>query len=307
MDWRLLNTGFVHPLFLSSTSDNITGLTGQTPVITLYKNASTSSSSSTGTIAEATNGWYKITFTSNDANTAGMLVVHASATGGNPSDFLVRIGSVDPSSTSQAYTLTSTGAMTLATAQSYTMTAGGVLLDAGTSTGKITLSSGTVSLSTAQSFTMTGGSVLVSSGTGAGQLTLSSGTVSLSTAQSFTMTGGSVLLSSGTGVGQVVLSTGTIAITSNVKKNQALANFEFLMTDSTSHAPRTGLANIALTRSIDGGAFSTGTLSTAVEVANGIYRTDLAAGDLNGNVITLRATNSTGGADDRLVTLVTAP
>ena len=95
-----------------------------------------------------------------------------------------------------------------------------------------------------------------------------------------------------------------VAITSNIKKNQALANFEFLMTDSTNHQPATG-KTVTCTRSIDGGAFAAGTLANVAEVASGIYRVDFGAGDLNGNAITLRCTAS--AADDTLVTLVTAP
>jgi hypothetical protein len=104
---------------------------------------------------------------------------------------------------------------------------------------------------------------------------------------------------------------GTAAAGSNgsppvsVRKNTALANFEFLMTDSTAHAPKTGLGtNVTVTRSIDGGAFSAGTLTSVTELGNGIYLTGFAAADLNGGVITLQATAS--GCDTTFVTLVTA-
>ena len=93
-----------------------------------------------------------------------------------------------------------------------------------------------------------------------------------------------------------------VAITSNIKQNQALANFEFMMTDSTNHAPSTGLA-VTVTRSIDGGAFAAGALSAVTEVSNGIYRVDFAASDLNGKVITLRATAA--ASDDNFERIVT--
>jgi hypothetical protein len=95
---------------------------------------------------------------------------------------------------------------------------------------------------------------------------------------------------------------GNVKLVSNIKKNQALAKFEFLMTDSTNHNPKTGLT-VTVTRSIDGGAFAAGTLSVVTEVANGIYSVDFGAGDLNGNVVTFRATAT--AADDLFVTLVT--
>ena len=88
----------------------------------------------------------------------------------------------------------------------------------------------------------------------------------------------------------------------NVKKNQSLASFCFLMTDSITHAPATG-KTVTVTRSIDGGAFGAGTLSSVTEVGNGIYRVDFAAADLNGNVVLLRATAS--GCDDTFERVVT--
>ena len=89
-----------------------------------------------------------------------------------------------------------------------------------------------------------------------------------------------------------------------IRKNTALANFEFLMTDSTNHNPATGLT-VSVTRSIDGGSFSGGTLSAVSAVSNGIYKVDFGAGDLNGDVVTLRCTAT--GADDLFVTIKTSP
>ena len=104
--------------------------------------------------------------------------------------------------------------------------------------------------------------------------------------------------------GSVGSVTAAVAITSNVKKNQALASFEFLMTDSTNHAPATGLT-VTCTRSIDGAAFGAGTLANVAEVANGIYKVDFGAGDLNGNVIVLKATAT--GADATFERIITQP
>lgn len=87
-----------------------------------------------------------------------------------------------------------------------------------------------------------------------------------------------------------------------IKKNTALANFMFLMVDSTDHVtPKTGLT-ITATRSIDGAAFAA-CANSATEVANGMYKINLAATDLNGDVITLRFTGT--AADARLITIVT--
>lgn len=97
---------------------------------------------------------------------------------------------------------------------------------------------------------------------------------------------------------------GNVPIASGIKKNTALNDFEFLMTDSTNHNPVTG-KTVTVTRSIDNGAFAAGTLSAVTEIANGIYSVNFGAGDLNGNVITLQATAS--GCDTSFVTIVTDP
>ncbi len=104
--------------------------------------------------------------------------------------------------------------------------------------------------------------------------------------------------------GSVGSVTAAVSTTSNIKQNQALANFSFLMTDSTNHAPSTG-KTVTCTRSIDGGSFSAGTLANVSEISNGMYRVDFGAGDLNGKNITLRATAT--GCDDAFERIVTQP
>ena len=95
-----------------------------------------------------------------------------------------------------------------------------------------------------------------------------------------------------------------VVYNSNIKKNQALSAFEFLMIDSADHfSPKTGLT-VTSERSIDGNSFASCS-NSASAVANGIYKIDLTASDLNGNVITLRFTAT--GADPRLITIITIP
>lgn len=98
--------------------------------------------------------------------------------------------------------------------------------------------------------------------------------------------------------------TNSVKIQTVSKKNQALASFAFLMTDSTTHNPVTG-KTVTVTRCIDAGTFAAGTLSAVTEISNGLYRVDFAAADLNGNVVTLRATAS--GCDDLFVTFELEP
>ena len=98
--------------------------------------------------------------------------------------------------------------------------------------------------------------------------------------------------------------TNSVKIQTIAKKNQARANFPFLMTDSTNHNPAPG-KTVAVTRAIDNGVQSAGTLSAVTEIANGMYRVDFAAADMNGNQVTLRATAS--GCDDLFVTFDLEP
>jgi hypothetical protein len=88
-----------------------------------------------------------------------------------------------------------------------------------------------------------------------------------------------------------------------IKRNTALADFEFVMVDATTKVPTAALTP-AGARSIDGGAFAACTnTATIAEVGNGVYAIDLAAADLNGTMITLRFTAA--GADDTLVHIKT--
>jgi hypothetical protein len=100
------------------------------------------------------------------------------------------------------------------------------------------------------------------------------------------------------------IKTKTDNLPQGIKKNTALAKFEFVMVDATTKAPLAGLT-VSGARSIDGGAFAAlANTLTITEVANGVYWCDLAASDLNGTTITLRFTAV--GADDCLVHIVTS-
>jgi aminopeptidase-like protein len=94
-----------------------------------------------------------------------------------------------------------------------------------------------------------------------------------------------------------------VATTSNIKKNQALSGFTFTMTDSTNHAPVTGLT-VTPQVSHDGGAFAS-TTNAVSELSNGDYKINLSATDLNGNNVMLRFTAV--GADDLNILIVTQP
>lgn len=74
-----------------------------------------------------------------------------------------------------------------------------------------------------------------------------------------------------------------------MQKNVAYNNFTFLMIDATDDiSPKTGLT-VTAQRSLDGAAFGACANSVS-EVSAGIYKINLAAGDLNGNSVVLKFT-----------------
>lgn len=95
----------------------------------------------------------------------------------------------------------------------------------------------------------------------------------------------------------VVLKSGQIVI----KKNKPLPAFTFPMLNSTTQNPQSGLT-VTAQRSIDGGAFAA-CANPVVEIGNGYYKIDLAAADLNGDVVALDFTALT--ADTTAATLFT--
>lgn len=105
----------------------------------------------------------------------------------------------------------------------------------------------------------------------------------------------------GTVTGMVVIP-GVIQLTNptSFARNVALANFPFVMLDSTTDLPATG-KTVTVTRSLDGGTFAS--VGTATEIANGSYEIDLAAGDMNGATVLLRCVAT--GCHDKFISIVT--
>lgn len=100
-----------------------------------------------------------------------------------------------------------------------------------------------------------------------------------------------------TGTDGVKLEAGQVFI----KRNVAFSNFCFVMNNSTTYVPQTGLT-VSGEVSLDGASF--GSLANSVsEVGNGVYVVDLAQAETNAQSFTLRFTAT--GALDRLITIVT--
>ena len=77
------------------SSDHITAKTGLTPTVTLSKNGAAFAAAA-GAVTEISNGWYSLAGNAIDRNTLGELLVHASATGADPTDLQYAIVVYDP-------------------------------------------------------------------------------------------------------------------------------------------------------------------------------------------------------------------
>ena len=100
----------------------------------------------------------------------------------------------------------------------------------------------------------------------------------------------------------VINSSGAVSVNSGIKKNQALSGFTFQMTDNVNHAPVTG-KTVTVTSNLDGGAY--GSVGTASEIGNGLYKIDFTSGQMNGTTVGVRCTGT--GCDDLNFTIITEP
>lgn len=101
-------------------------------------------------------------------------------------------------------------------------------------------------------------------------------------------------------------SLGNVGVTSTFKKNIARAGFTFPMTDSVTHALKTGVVfnSAGSQRTIDGNPLAA-TTNLPVEVGGGLYSITLSAADLNGNNITFLWVMP--GTDPTLIEIPTQP
>lgn len=95
---------------------------------------------------------------------------------------------------------------------------------------------------------------------------------------------------------------GRVKVLTGITKNVAYSNFMFLMTDSSTHGPKTGLGSaVTATYSLDGSAFNA--IAGAVsEVSGGWYKVNLLAAEVNGSTVALRFTGAS--ADDTDISFV---
>lgn len=81
-------------LMVSST-DHVTAVTGLSPTVTISKNGG-AFGSPTGTVAEVSSGWYKLTPSAADVGTLGPLCIHVTGTGADPVDLQYQVVAFDP-------------------------------------------------------------------------------------------------------------------------------------------------------------------------------------------------------------------
>lgn len=84
-------------VFMTDSSDHISGKTGLTLTITASKDGAAFSSISP-TVTERGSGWYNIALTTSHTDTVGDLALHVTASGADPSDLVMQIVEYDPNS-----------------------------------------------------------------------------------------------------------------------------------------------------------------------------------------------------------------
>jgi hypothetical protein len=94
---QLILNGDTRPIlfFMTQSSDHISGLVGAAPVVAISKNGG-SFAAPAGTVAEVGDGWYGLTPGGADVTTNGVLLLHATATGGDPADVKAQVVAFDP-------------------------------------------------------------------------------------------------------------------------------------------------------------------------------------------------------------------
>lgn len=160
MTYQVKQSSTAYPLvfFMTDSSDHITGKTGLSPTVTIRKPGGSFVSPS-GAVTEIGNGWYQVAGNATDTNTLGPLLLHATATGADPTDMVFEVVAHDPQDGVR---------LGLTALPNVTQGNAGALVTSGTGTGQISLSSG---------------AVIIQSGTGTGQLSISSGVVSANVTQ----------------------------------------------------------------------------------------------------------------------------
>ena len=90
--YQVKQSSTAYPLvfLMVQAADHITGLTGVTPTVTIRK-VGGAFGAPVGAVTEIANGWYQVAGNATDSSTLGPLLLHATATGGDPVDQLYEV------------------------------------------------------------------------------------------------------------------------------------------------------------------------------------------------------------------------
>lgn len=309
------STAFNFPVFMTDSTDHISGKTGATLTITASKDGA-AFASITPTVTELANGWYSLALTTTHTNTLGALLLHVTASGADPTDLSAQVMASLPLTATEVANAVWDEVLTGAT-HNIATSAGKRLrqlsaiatVDSTVNDASATTTSFVTALTEATNDFYKDQLMIFTSGALSGQsrpvLSYNGTTKAVTFDEAWTSapanTDAFTLRASHTHSRTQISTAVWDANPIRMQKNTALNNFEFIMTDSTNHDPATGLT-VTVQRSIDGGAFAA-TTNSASEVASGVYKINLSAADLNGDVITLKF--SAASADTRFVTIVT--
>lgn len=96
MDTRQLNST-VHPIvwLMVDATNHVEAKLGLIPTVTISKDGAPFTSP-VGAVMEIGSGWYKLVGNATDRDTLGELIVHASASGADPSDMRITVVEFDP-------------------------------------------------------------------------------------------------------------------------------------------------------------------------------------------------------------------
>jgi hypothetical protein len=117
---QLILNGDTRPIlfFMAQSANHVYGLTGAAPTVAISKNGG-GFAAPVGTVAEVGDGWYRLTPGGADVTTNGILLLHATATGGDPADVKAQVVAFDPYAASPALSAIQAGVLNTALTESY--------------------------------------------------------------------------------------------------------------------------------------------------------------------------------------------
>jgi hypothetical protein len=281
-----------------------------------------SSAGATVNLSATTVATVTTTTTATNVTTVNGLAANVITAAATHSDFGTEIGTAVWASGTR--TLTSLSGLTVDTVTTLTnlpaitanwLTAAGTHSDFGTEIGTAVWANGTKTLTSLSGLTVDTVTTLTNlpaitsnwltaAGTHADFATeIQSGLATAASLATVSTNVDSILVDTGTDIPATIAAV-QADLPQRITKNTALAGFPFFVVLTSDHVTGATGKTVTATRSLDGAAFGSCANSVS-EIANGWYKIDLAAGDLNGNCVALKFTAT--DCDARMITLITQP